>query len=118
VIGGVLGGTRSGPAPLLQDESASASASGFDDFFQYRIAQPVTLLHHQSALVPFLQTSVQARRVTLWSATSPVPLRALWLTNSSGLTPDRGSFSVFENGEFAGQGLTDPIHSGERRLLS
>jgi hypothetical protein len=116
--GGVMSGLAPAPPPLLQDESASASASGFDDFFEYKIAQPVTLLRNQSALVPFLQTNVEAQRVTLWSATSPVPLRALWLTNSSGLTLDRGSFSVFENGEFAGEGLTDPIHSGEKRLLS
>jgi hypothetical protein len=122
VVGGVLGGLGGAPAPAppppVQDESASASASGFDNFFEYKIAQPVTLLRNQSALVPFLQTNVQAQRVTLWSASSPVPLRALWLTNSSNLTLDRGSFSVFENGEFAGEGLTDPIHSGEKRLLS
>lgn len=115
--GGVIAGLNA-PPPPVQDESASASASGFDDFFEYEIAQPVTLRRNQSALVPFLQTNVQAERVTLWNADSPVPLRALWLTNSSPLTLDRGSFSVFENGEFAGEGLTDPIHSGEKRLLS
>jgi hypothetical protein len=65
-----------------------------------------------------LQTNVQADRVTLYNAASPVPLRALWLTNSSNLTLDRGSFSIFENGEFAGEGLTDTIHAGEKRLLS
>lgn len=118
--GAVFGGLVAPPppAPPVQDESASASASGFDDFFEYKIAQPVTLLRNQSALVPFLQTNVQAERVTLWNPDSPVPLRALWLTNSSPLTLDRGSFSVFENAEFAGEGLTDPIHSGEKRLLS
>ncbi|MGA9985331.1 MAG: hypothetical protein WBP95_17770, partial [Acidobacteriaceae bacterium] len=42
----------------------------------------------------------------------------LWLTNSSNLTLDRGSFSIFENNEFAGEGLTDTIHAGEKRLLS
>lgn len=120
---GTLGGTIGGlvapaPPPPVQDETASASASGFDDFFEYKIAQPVTLLRNQSALVPFLQTNVQAQRVTLWNANSPAPLRALWITNSSNLTLDRGSFSVFENGEFAGEGLTDPIHAGEKRLLS
>ena len=118
--GGIMRSLAAPPptASPVQDESASASASGFDDFFEYKIAQPVTLLRNQSALVPFLQTNVQAERVTLWNADSPVPLRALWLTNSSPLTLDRGSFSVFENGEFAGEGLTDPIHSGEKRLLS
>jgi hypothetical protein len=105
-------------AATLQDESSATSSSAFDDFFQYSVAQPVTLHKNQSALVPFLQTNVDAERVTLWNADAAVPLRALWLTNSGSLTLDRGSFSVFENGEFAGEGITDPIHAGEKRLLS
>jgi hypothetical protein len=125
VAGGVIGGIGSGSAggsgggySFLQDETGSASSSRFDDFFEYTVAQPVTLHKNQSALVPFLQTSVQADRVTLWNAAEPVALRALWLTNAGNLTLDRGSFSVFESGEFAGEGLTDPIHAGEKRLLS
>jgi hypothetical protein len=37
---------------------------------------------------------------------------------TSALTLDGGSFSVLENEVFAGEGLTDPIKPGERRLLS
>jgi hypothetical protein len=106
------------PPPLIQDETNSASSTKFDDYFEYTVAQPVTLHKNESALVPVLQTNVQAERVTLWNASQPVPLRALWLTNSGSLTLDRGSFSVFESNEFAGEGLTDPIHAGEKRLLS
>jgi hypothetical protein len=42
----------------------------------------------------------------------------VWLENNSKLTLDSGSFSIFESGEFAGEGLLDPIHPGEKRLLS
>ncbi|HLJ77419.1 MAG TPA: hypothetical protein VKT75_08395 [Acidobacteriaceae bacterium] len=121
VMGGILGALRNAPPaplPTVQDESASASSSAFDDYFEYTVAQPVTIRRNESALVPVLQTNVDAERVTLWNASQPVPLRALWLTNSSKLTLDRGSFSIFENGEFAGEGITDPIHAGEKRLLS
>jgi hypothetical protein len=126
VASGVAGGIGSGSGGgygggmyhSLQDESASASSAKFDDYFEYTVAQPVTIHKNESALVPVLQTNVQADRVTLYNAASPVPLRALWLTNSSNLTLDRGSFSIFENGEFAGEGLTDTIHAGEKRLLS
>ncbi|MGB6902308.1 MAG: hypothetical protein WBD98_05760, partial [Acidobacteriaceae bacterium] len=69
----------------LQDESASASSGKFDDYFEYTVAQPVTIHKNESALVPVLQTNVQADRVTLYNAASPVPLRALWLTNSGNL---------------------------------
>jgi hypothetical protein len=120
MAGGMINGLAAPapPPPPVQDESAATTSTHFDDFFEYTVAQPVTLHKNKSALVPFLQTNVQAERVTLWNADNPAPLRALWLTNSSSLILDRGSFSVFENGEFAGEGLTDPIHAGEKRLLS
>jgi hypothetical protein len=38
--------------------------------------------------------------------------------NTSPLTFDGGSFSVLDNEVFAGEGLTDPLKPGERRLLS
>jgi hypothetical protein len=117
VSGGVMGGIGIGPAQP-QDETNSSTASAFDDYFEYTLSQPVTLHRNQSALVPVLQTNVQAERVTLWSEAHPEPLRALWLTNASKLTLDRGSFSIFEAGEFAGEGLLDPVHPGEKRLLS
>ena len=97
---------------------ANATTAAFDDFFAYNLTDPITIPRNGSALVPILQTRLPVEAVTLWSAQQPRPLRALWLTNSSDLTLDRGSFSVVENGAFAGEGLVDPVHPGERRLLS
>ena len=68
--------------------------------------------------MPILQAKVEVDPVTLWSPGGQPALRALWLKNTSGLTLDRGSFSIVEGGNFSGQGLLDPIHAGERRLLS
>jgi hypothetical protein len=94
------------------------TTNAFDDFFQYSITQPVTIHKNESAMVPILQQNLPADHVTLWSEKDPHPLRAVWLNNTSKLTLDTGSFSIFESGEFAGEGLLDPIHPGERRLLS
>ncbi|MBS1805148.1 MAG: carboxypeptidase regulatory-like domain-containing protein [Acidobacteria bacterium] len=94
------------------------STSAFDDFFEYSLLQPVTIHKNESAMVPILQQDMPAEHVTLWSRSNPRPLRAVWLENKSKLTLDSGSFSIFESGEFAGEGLLDPIHPGERRLLS
>jgi hypothetical protein len=94
------------------------STNAFDDFFEYALAQPVTIHKNESAMVPILQQDLPASHVTLWSDRAPRALRAIWLENSSKLTLDSGSFSIFENGEFAGEGLLDPIHPGEKRLLS
>jgi hypothetical protein len=94
------------------------STNAFDDFFEYALTQPVTIHKNESAMVPILQQELPATHVTLWSDTHPTPLRAIWLENTSKLTLDSGSFSIFESGEFAGEGLLDPIHPGEKRLLS
>ena len=113
------------PAPPIAYETVAvasndpnATTAAFDDFFAYNLTDPVTIPRNGSALVPILQTQLPVESVTLWSPAAPTPLRALWITNSSKLTLDRGSFSVVENGAFAGEGLMDPIHPGERRLLS
>jgi hypothetical protein len=103
-------------------EMSSAAASGQDlgDLFEYKLKDRVTLGKNQSALVPIAQTDIEAEKVSLWSGTtgSGRPLRALWVKNTSPLTLDAGSFSVLESEVFAGEGLTDPIKPGERRLLS
>ncbi len=134
VIGGIAGkADRSSggglvalapPPPLDYAEQASASlapqstSNAFDDFFEYTLTDPITIRKNESALVPILQVKLPVERVTLWSASEPVALRALWITNSSNLTLDRGSFSIVENGNFGGEGLLDPIHPNEKRLLS
>lgn len=99
---------------------AAASGQELGDLFEYKLKDRVTLKKNQSALVPIAQTEMEAEKVSLWSGTtgSGRPLRGLWLKNTSPLTFDGGSFSVLENEVFAGEGLTDPIKPGERRLVS
>ena len=128
VLGGIAGGSGSGmgsaAAPINYADAAEASitpqttTASFDDYFQYTLTDPITIRKNESALVPILQTRLPIERVSLWSPHHPQALRALWITNDSTLTLDRGSFSIVENGSFGGEGLLDPIHPGERRLLS
>jgi hypothetical protein len=100
--------------------SSAASGQGLGDLFEYKLKDRVTLKKNQSALVPIAQTEIEAEKVSLWNGTagSGRPLRALWLKNTSPLTLDGGSFSVLEREVFAGEGITDPLKPGERRLLS
>jgi hypothetical protein len=99
---------------------AQAEGSDLGDLFQYKLKDRVTIRKNESALVPIVQAHIDAEKVSLWNADlhSSRPLRALWLTNTSDLTLDEGSFSVLENEAFAGEGLTTPIKPGERRVLS
>ena len=145
VIGGVAGGVGSGsgagtapPAPppepseeeeaaevteALSREEAAAEATAVGELFEYNLKEKITVLKNQSALVPIVQSPIEAERVTLITASEndpgqSVPLRALWLRNTSGLTLDGGTFNVLEQDSFAGEGIMDLLHPGERRLLS
>jgi Carboxypeptidase regulatory-like domain len=123
VPGGAAGGIVSGPRVSKSFEAgvpAAAQGQELGDLFEYKLKDRVTIHKNESSLVPIVQTHVSAEKVSLWNAASnsPRPLRALWLTNSSSLTLDGGSFSILEDEAFAGEGLTDSIKPGEKRLLS
>jgi hypothetical protein len=98
----------------------AAQGNKLGDLFQYTLKDRVTIRKNQSALVPIIQTDIAAEKVALWNAGlgSSRPLRALWITNSSSLVLDGGSFSIVEGGAFAGEGLLDPVQPGEKRLIS
>ena len=102
------------------DQQPDATAGQIGDLFAYELKQPVTIRKNQSALVPILGADVEADKVSLWNPNSGSPraLRAVWLTNATGLTLDGGSFSIIEGQSFSGEGLMEPLKAGERRLLS
>jgi len=96
-----------------------AQAQELGDYFEYNIKQAITIGKNQSALVPILQSRIEAEKVTLWTANENQPaLRALWVKNASGLTLDSGTFNIIDSGTFAGEGLVETVHPNERRLLS
>jgi hypothetical protein len=111
------------PGAVSEARSSMLSAAqGLDlgDLFEYKLKDRVTIHKNESSLVPIVQAHVQTEKVSLWNPSlgSARPLRALWLTNSSSLTLDGGSFSVLEDEAFAGEGLMDPVKPGEKRLVS
>jgi hypothetical protein len=107
----------------LQQQESGAEGAKLGDLFEYALKQKITVLKNQSALVPIVQSPIEAERVTLVTADNngrieAAPLRALWLRNTSGLTLDGGTFNILEEDAFAGEGVMDVLHPDERRLLS
>jgi len=88
------------------------------DLFEYKLKDRVTIHKNQSALVPILQSRIDAEKVSVWNPSESSVLRALWVNNTSNLTLDGGSFNVLEGDAFAGEGLMDAMKPGEKRLLS
>jgi hypothetical protein len=88
------------------------------DLFEYKIKDRVTIRKNQSALVPILQSRIEAEKVSVWNPSDSSVLRALWVNNTSDLTLDGGSFNVLEGDAFAGEGLMAAIKPGEKRIMS
>ena len=105
-------------AESLEASTMTAESRDLGDLFEYKLQDRVTIRKNQSALVPILQSRVDAEKVSVWSPSQRAALRALWLDNTSKLTLDGGSFDVLEGDAFAGEGLMDAIKPGEKRLLS
>jgi hypothetical protein len=133
IAGGVGGGRFSPPPPppaaapmrvdvYDQGKTVDPQALGgsLGDLFEYRIKEPISLTKNQSALVPIVNAEIEAEKVSLWNQASGSgrPLRAVWLTNATGLTLDGGSMTLIDGNAFAGEGLLEPLKPGEKRLLS
>jgi hypothetical protein len=99
-------------------EHVEAEGKDLGDYFEYDLKQKITIGKNQSALVPILQAKVEAEKISLWNEDSKEIRRALWLTNSSGLTLDSGTFNIVEGDTFSGEGLIETLHPAERRLIS
>jgi len=109
---------RLSPGVALAKQQAEAEAKELGDYFEYNLTQKITIGKNQSALVPILQSRIDAEKVTIWNENSREIRRALWITNSSGLTLDSGTFNILDRDTFAGEGLIETVHPAERRLIS
>jgi hypothetical protein len=89
------------------------------DLFQYSIRNPVTVKKNESAMLPFLQQKISARKLIIYSDTSRSnPLNAAELTNDTGQTLDGGPITVFDAGAYAGEALVETIKAKDKRFIS
>jgi len=114
------GGFGGGVYRVGANQEAAARGQELGDLFEYKLKEPISIQKNRSALVPVVQSEIGAEKVSVWNEQAGLrrPQRALWITNSSGLTLDGGSFSVLEEETFAGEGIFDQIRPDEKRLVS
>ncbi|MEW5742497.1 MAG: hypothetical protein AB1938_26500 [Myxococcota bacterium] len=100
-----------GPTPL---EPAAVSEAG--DLFLYSVKEPVVLGARKSALLPIIDGPTGAERVTLLDAAGEV-YSGVRLANTTPLTLEGGTLSVFTDGAYAGETQIDRVKPGEVRVL-
>ncbi|HTM49080.1 MAG TPA: DUF4139 domain-containing protein [Bryobacteraceae bacterium] len=117
----------SAPAPMAAAERSSAQSSiaqaaatrELGDLFEYRIPTPVTVRKSESAMLPFLQQKIGARKLLVYSDhSSQHPANAAELANVTGKTLDGGPITVFDGGAYGGEALVETLKAGEKRLIS
>ncbi len=107
------------PAPAPSTITGAAAGREAGELFEYRFEQPVTIPAGQSAMLPFLQETVTARKLVIYSPEDEVhPRYAAELTNSTGKTLDGGPVTVFDGGVYAGEALLATLKAGDKRLIS
>jgi hypothetical protein len=126
-LSGSGGGGRGGSAGLSMMEQMGVSSVATDattsgelgELFEYRMSQPVTIRKDESAMLPFLQQAIDARKLLIYSHTgSEHPTNAAELTNSTGKTLDGGPITVYDGGAYGGEALMETLKQGDKRLIS
>ena len=121
VIGGIAGGMPSAAPPPAAPSSITAAgiAREIADLFEYNLPNPVTVKKNESAMLPFLQQKITARKLIIYSDSSrPNPLSAAEVSNTTGRTLDGGPITVYDAGAYAGEALVETVKNGDKRFIS
>jgi hypothetical protein len=109
-------------AQMVQVEPSrvSSTAQGRDagDLFEYNFSSPVTVKKGESAMLPFLQQKLGARKLLIYEQSFGVnPQNAAELTNSTGKTLDGGPITVYDGGTYAGEALVETARASRRSSI-
>ncbi len=128
--GGVFRKNRPAPSPqtiLSQNQSvevtgsslvAGATGATLGELFEYNFPGPVTIKKNQSAMLPFLQDKIAARKLLIYQPSDgDHPVNAAEVTNNTSKTLDGGPITVYDGGSYAGEALVETFKAGDKRLI-
>ena len=107
--------------------AATATGGDLGELFEYRFGSAVTVRKNESAMLPFLQQDIAARKLVVFRESGREsgrdgggqnPLHSMEITNSTGKTLDGGPITVYEGGGYAGEALVETLKEGDKRLIS
>jgi hypothetical protein len=95
-----------------------ATGATLGELFEYNFAGPVTIKKNQSAMLPFLQDKVTARKLLIYQENNGEhPVNAAEVANRTGKTLDGGPITVYDGGAYAGEALFETVKDGDKRLI-
>lgn len=118
-MGGGYGGGAIRMGGNLSSLAVSTEGRDAGELFEYSFAGPVTVKKGESAMLPFLQQKVSARKLIIYSESFGLhPMHAAEITNSTGKTLDGGPITVYDANAYAGEALVETVKAGDKRLIS
>jgi hypothetical protein len=105
---------------IAESLQTAAQAGDVGEMFQYRIATPVTVARQKSAMLPIVNESVAADKISIYnpSVHAKHPLNGLKLTNSTELHLMQGPITVFDDGSYAGDAQIQDLPPKSERIIS
>jgi hypothetical protein len=99
--------------------ASTAMAGELGELFEYNFPSAVTVRKGESAMLPFLQQKITARKLLIYSDPSSAhPLNAAELTNDTGKTLDGGPITVYDSGAYGGEALMETLKATDKRMIS
>jgi hypothetical protein len=148
VLQGALGGAISAASPAALAKAQAAGANRFDralrdkdeasvdalressiapatdahdlgELFEYSFSAPVSVKQGESAMLPFLQQKINARKLLIYMESFGLhPMNAAEIANSTGKTLDGGPITVYDANAYAGEALVETLKAGDKRLIT
>lgn len=117
-----IAGAIAAAPPALSGAGVDAQAEGVRSgaTFAYNVSQPVTVGRHESVMIPIVQQTLPADRVSHFDTNSGLyyPFAGVRLTNDTGLHLAAGTVSLFDGNGFAGNAQLSDVVPGDSRVLS
>lgn len=122
IVTGADVGTSVSTALATGNSGVETAATGDEigDLFEYKIAQPVTVMRDRSALIPIVQTKMDGERVSIYNEAvrRDRPMGGMKLVNTTALTLEGGSLTVLDGNAYAGEALMERLKPKEQRFIS
>ena len=105
----------------LRDSSIAPAMNTRDlgELFEYSFSTPVSVKQGESAMLPFLQQKINARKLLIYMESFGLnPMNAAEIANSTGKTLDGGPITVYDANAYAGEALVETLKAGDKRLIT
>ncbi len=101
-------------------QQGQVESKDFGELFEYNISKPVSIKRQQSALVPIVNADVKGRKILVFNSAKNKtnPMACVEITNTSGLTLERGPVTLLYEDTLAGEAIMPFLNKDETRIIS